>query len=108
GVWGGGGGPRRGGGGGVWWAGAGARVVRVAPPPLSVPVPMGEPPSRKVTVPVGVPVPGATGATVALKVTRWPKTEGLAEEVTVVERKRVVREGGWLGGGAGRLEKEQA
>ena len=44
-------------------------VVNVATPLLSVPVPMGLPPSRNVTVPVGVPVPGATGETVAVKVT---------------------------------------
>ena len=41
-------------------------------------------PSVKVTVPVGVPAPGATAATVAVKVTTWPKTEGLAVELTVV------------------------
>ena len=38
----------------------------------------------KVTVPVGVPAPGATGATVAVKVTGWPKTDGSGDEVTVV------------------------
>jgi|SRR6266404_4715244 len=36
------------------------------------------------TVPVRVPEPGATALTVAVKVTNWPKTEGLAEEATVV------------------------
>jgi len=56
----------------------------VATPALSVPVPMEVPLSRKVTVPVGVPDPGAEAETVAVKVTDWPKTEGLAEEVTVV------------------------
>ncbi len=35
----------------------------------------------KVTVPVGV---GPDPVTVAVKVTDWPKTEGLAEEATVV------------------------
>ena len=29
-------------------------------------------PSLKVTVPVGVPAPGLTAATVAVKVTAWP------------------------------------
>ena len=38
----------------------------------------------KVTVPVGVPAPGETAATVAVKVTDWPKTLGLVEEVSVV------------------------
>ena len=41
-------------------------------------------PCVKVTVPVGVPAPGATAATVAVKVTTCPKTEGLAVELTVV------------------------
>jgi hypothetical protein len=50
----------------------------------SVPVPKVVVPSLKVTVPVGFPLPGATALTVAVKVTDWPKTDGLAEEVTVV------------------------
>src|SRR5437868_712334 len=41
-------------------------------------------PSRKLTVPVGVPAPGAPALTVAVKVTAWPNTTALAEEVTVV------------------------
>ena len=41
-------------------------------------------PSVKVTVPLGVPAPGATAATVAVKVTLCPNTEGLGEELTVV------------------------
>src|SRR5712691_11100062 len=59
-------------------------VAKVAAPPLSVPVPRVVKPSLKVTVPLGVPAPGATGLTVAVKITDWPNTEGLAEEVTVV------------------------
>jgi hypothetical protein len=35
-------------------------------------------------MPVGVPVLGATGTTVAVKVTGWPKTEAFAEELTVI------------------------
>ena len=42
----------------------------------------GAEPSRKVTVPVAVAVPALT--TVAVKVTDWPKPEGLTLEVTVV------------------------
>ena len=61
-----------------------ADVVKVATPPLNVPVPIGLPPSRNVTVPVEVPAPGATGETVAVKVTDCPKEEGCTEEVTVV------------------------
>ena len=36
------------------------------------------------TVPIRVPEPGATALTVAVNVTDWPKTDELAEEVTVV------------------------
>src|SRR6266446_4010604 len=38
----------------------------------------------KTTVPVGVPAPGETAATVAVKVIDCPKTEGLKEDVIVV------------------------
>ena len=41
-------------------------------------------PSRKVTVPVGMPVIGATGLTVALNVTDWPNTDGLVPDTTSV------------------------
>jgi len=41
----------------------------VAIPPASVPVPRTVGPSRKVTVPVGVPLLGAVAFTVAVKVT---------------------------------------
>ncbi|MGX1855123.1 hypothetical protein [Streptomyces sp. NPDC055299] len=37
-----------------------------------------------VTVPVGVPAPGATGATVAVNVTDCPTTDGSGDELTVV------------------------
>jgi hypothetical protein len=40
-------------------------------------------PSVKVTVPVGVPVP-EVGVTTAMKVTLWPKTDGLCEDDSVV------------------------
>ncbi|MFE7546367.1 hypothetical protein [Streptomyces platensis] len=36
------------------------------------------------TVPVGVPAPGATGATVAVNVTDWPTTDGSGDDVTTV------------------------
>src|SRR5437773_2189989 len=36
------------------------------------------------TVPVGVPAPGAFALTVAAKITGWPKTEGLLDEMRVV------------------------
>ena len=41
--------------------------------------------SVNVTVPVGVPVPGATADTVAVNVTDWPDTDGLPDDVTDVE-----------------------
>ena len=37
-----------------------------------------------VAVPVGVPLPGETGLTVAVNVTAWPAVDGLAEETTLV------------------------
>src|SRR5262245_12802671 len=41
-------------------------------------------PSRKVTVPVGVPVAGATTLTVAVTTNGWPMTDGFGTAVTVV------------------------
>ena len=49
--------------------GAKAVVEDLAMPPLKVPVPKVAPRSLKVTFPVGVPVAGATAATVAVNVT---------------------------------------
>src|SRR5207248_8833652 len=49
-------------------------------------------PSWNVTVPVGVPAPGATAATVAVKVTAWPVTAGLTDDprATVVAARLTV------------------
>ncbi len=52
--------------------------------PPSVPTPMGVPPSLKVTVPPGIPSLGAAAATVAMKLTVWPYTDGLTELLSVV------------------------
>jgi len=41
-------------------------------------------PSKKETVPVGVPAPGVVAVTVAVKVTDWPMTDGLGPPVTEV------------------------
>ena len=41
-------------------------------------------PSKKFTLPVGVPEPGAAAATVAVKVTGWPYTAFGADDVTMV------------------------
>ena len=51
---------------------------------LRGPLPMVVAPSLNVTVPVGKPAPSAVGDTVALSVTFWPKTEGLADETSTV------------------------
>jgi len=51
--------------------------------PLSVPVRV-DVPRLKVTVPLGIPAPGAAAATVAVNVTGCPITEGLADEEMVV------------------------
>jgi hypothetical protein len=59
-------------------------IARLARPAFREPVPTLLVPSLKVTVPVGVAVPGALAATVAVKVTAWLCAEGLREEVTVV------------------------
>lgn len=58
-------------------------VVNVAWPLASDSVPSTVGPSLNVTVPVGVPLP-EDGLTVAVSVTDWPKTDGLAEEATEV------------------------
>jgi hypothetical protein len=47
-------------------------------------VPNAVAPSRKVTIPLGIPAPGATALIAALNVTACPKTVGLAEEVSEV------------------------
>jgi hypothetical protein len=59
-------------------------VVSDVIPPLSVPEPSAVAPSKKLTVPVGVPAPGATTAIVAVSVLAWPKTDGSGLEVSVV------------------------
>lgn len=41
-------------------------------------------PSRKFTVPAGLPAPGLTTLTVAVKVTLCPKTEGFTDEARAV------------------------
>ena len=45
----------------------------------------GTPLSSKTTYPVGVPEAGATGLTLAVKVTDWPKAAGFPESAMVVE-----------------------
>src|SRR6478736_349476 len=72
------------------WPPAAAKVVVNVARPLNATatVPRMTLPSLKVTVPVktlpltpiGVPDPGATAATVAVKVTAWPVTAGLTDD----------------------------
>jgi hypothetical protein len=67
---------------------ANVAFVQVPVPPLSMTVHTAAPPlleSVMVTVPVGVPAPGETAATVAVKVTVCPKVEGFETDVSVVE-----------------------
>jgi hypothetical protein len=47
-------------------------VVNVAPPLLRFCVPRVVVPSRKVTVPVGIPAPGADAPTPAVRINGWP------------------------------------
>ena len=51
---------------------------------MSVPGPSVVVPSLNVTVPLGVPAPGATADTVAVRVTDWPNTDGFTDELTAV------------------------
>src|SRR5438445_694456 len=73
-------------------------VVKVAWPELRLPVPRVVAPSLKVTVPVGVPAPGATALTVAVNVTGWPNTVGVAEEMTDVDELALLTV--WVNGAA--------
>ena len=59
-------------------------AAEVAEPELKLTVPREVEPSKNSTVPVAVPAPGETAATVAVKVIDSPKTEGFAEDVNAV------------------------
>ena len=59
-------------------------AAEVAEPEVSVTVPREVTPSKNSTDPVAVPAPGAVAATVAVKVTDCPKTEGVVEANVVV------------------------
>src|SRR5215831_13215522 len=69
----------------AWLPTASGEVVVIVAvlPLLSVAVPIREPPSENVTVPVGVPVPEA-GLTVAVNVTGCPGTDGFADDERAV------------------------
>ena len=59
-------------------------VMNVAVPPFRTAVPSVFGPSRNVTVPVGVPAPGATALTVAVNDTTCPAADGFGADVSVV------------------------
>ena len=64
----------------LWLPEASDDVLKVAvAAPFSVAVPSVVVPSKKVTVPVGVPTPGATTVTVVVRVTSWPKFEEVGD-----------------------------
>ena len=59
-------------------------AAEVAEPEVSVTIPREVEPSKNSTDPVAVPVPGETAATVAVKVTDCPKTDGFTEDANAV------------------------
>jgi hypothetical protein len=59
-------------------------AAEVAEPEDSVTVPREVCPSKNSTDPAAVPAPGAVAATVAVKVTDSPNTEGFTEDVNAV------------------------
>jgi hypothetical protein len=65
-------------------------VGNVATPFPSVPVPSDVDPFMKVTVPDGVPAPGETAVTFAVKVTSWPWTGKAGDALTVTFVEAVV------------------
>src|SRR5207247_8856464 len=54
------------------------------PPAASLALTMDVAPSVNVTVPVGLPAPGAAARTVAVRVTAWPTIDGLTSATTAV------------------------
>src|ERR1700674_2513113 len=68
----------------LWLATDRLEVVKEAWPAFSVAVPSVAAPSMNVTVPVGVPEPGAFAVTVAVKVAACPNTAGLADAASAV------------------------
>ena len=68
----------------VWVPTARAEVLNLAMPlaRLTVPRSVLVEASLKLTIPVGVPTPGATGVTLAMKVADSPETDAPTEAVT--------------------------
>ena len=65
-------------------------AAEVAEPEVRLTIPREVTPSKNSTDPVAVPAPGAVAATVAVKVTDCPKTEGVVEANVVVVLARMV------------------
>jgi hypothetical protein len=63
---------------------SGVVVVKVAVLPVRATVPSAVVPLKNRTEPAGVPLPGATGVTVAVNVTACPAAEGFGVDVTAV------------------------
>src|SRR5262245_31842296 len=55
-------------------------VIRAVPSGPTGIIPRITLPAWNVTLPAGVPAPGATAATVAVKVTAWPTAAGLTDD----------------------------
>src|SRR2546422_4040016 len=72
----------------VWLPAPGNVTAQVAVPATEsgcAPQPaMVTPPSRKLTVPVGVPEAEPVTITVAVNVTLWPHTQGVTDDVTAL------------------------
>src|SRR5205807_2643912 len=70
----------------LWLPTASEAMLSVAwPEASSAALPRLVAPSKKVTVPVGVPAAGATAVTAAVTVMLCPDTDGLAEEAKLVD-----------------------
>jgi hypothetical protein len=67
-----------------WLAPGRPLTVSVATPELNVAVPRAARPSKNITVPVGAPLPGAAGLTLAVRVTEGPNLELLGAVRLVV------------------------
>lgn len=68
----------------AWVPSESVAVVKSAAPAMREVVPNGVVPSMNVTVPVGVPAPGATAFTVTVKVTGWPSLEFFGEALIAI------------------------
>src|ERR1043166_3729769 len=85
------------------------QLVKAAWPAMSVSVCRAVAPSLRVTVPLGVPVPGETALTAAVRVSPWPYGAGLAEPArgaivaAVIDGREGVVGRGEGGGGEGGL-----